>query len=332
MNSNPVFLLGAHKSGTSLLRSLFDGVGGFYTIPIESHPFELLQYGIRYPYRKQLPKKITEEEFIENSLKWINYSNLQKDKYADSLTPNWFDEVIFKNSMKSEMEQSNTHKEYIESYFKSIFSSSHQGNKLAKEFRFVEKSVENAEFALDLSRMFPNSKFIHIIRNPYSNLVSLRKYKGRKNYPYLDKITKALFESYYFMYRNEKIIENYKVIKYEDLVSDTHSVMKEISNFLETEYSINMVKPSINNGQKWEGNSVSDRKFSGVSNQRLNRWERDIYGIEIEMVNRVFPHILERFNYEKKNSNKNIWTFCKKENFKTYAVNRLLLKRHKVLF
>ena len=36
---NPVFILGSHKSGTSLLRNLLDGISGFFVIPIEAHFF-----------------------------------------------------------------------------------------------------------------------------------------------------------------------------------------------------------------------------------------------------------------------------------------------------
>ena len=42
-NKNYVFILGQHKSGSSLLRSLLDGHPDLFVIPVETHYFSLSQ-------------------------------------------------------------------------------------------------------------------------------------------------------------------------------------------------------------------------------------------------------------------------------------------------
>ncbi|MGI8607235.1 MAG: sulfotransferase, partial [Gaiellaceae bacterium] len=52
----PVFILGAHKSGTSLLRSLLDATPGFFVLPKEPHFFAYSGRWIDYPLRRRQPR------------------------------------------------------------------------------------------------------------------------------------------------------------------------------------------------------------------------------------------------------------------------------------
>ena len=182
-----------------------------------------------------------------------------------------------------------------------------------------------------LVRRFPNSKFIHIIRNPYSNLVSLIRYKGKKSYPTLEKIVSTLVQSHYYMYRNERLISNYKIIKYEDLVSDTEETMKSIALFLNIEYNENLVIPTVN-GKKWEGNSVTKERFDGVSDKRLNSWKNQIRDWEIQVINNNLEHVLKRFSYPKLIPGKMVYYKHPTESIRKYIVNRIYVRRSNSLF
>jgi len=323
MRKNPIFLLGNHKSGTSLLRSLFDGVEGYAVLPIETHPFQILEYGIRYPYRKQNPKPLNFNEAVEKSVEWIRKSNTNNDKYSDGLTLNKFDEALFRDTIKAD--DYTNKKEFIENYFISVYNAYKVYDSIKSNERFVEKSVENVEFALDLKKIFPDSKFIHIIRNPYANLVSLRKYKTTNVYPRLDKPIKAISDSYYYLYRNERLIENYQVIQYEELINNPNLTIKTICKKLNLEFDAKMLTPTVDGGKNWQGNSTTNAKFSGISNKGLHQWENQIYPVEIGLVNKLFPHILKRFDYEKLKSGK-VYQKSPEENLKIYIFNRFLLK------
>jgi hypothetical protein len=57
-NQHPIFIAGTHKSGTSLIRSLFDGHSNIYSIPMETHYFQLNKFWVDNEYRKQNPIKL----------------------------------------------------------------------------------------------------------------------------------------------------------------------------------------------------------------------------------------------------------------------------------
>ena len=107
--------------------------------------------------------------------------------------------------------------------------------------------------------------FIHILRNPYSNIVSIRKYLGRKGkYPFLKKPIQSLYNSYYYMYKNYKLFpQKYLILKYEDLVLAPEKIMKKISNFLNIIFMDLLLYPT-QAGKDWGGNSTSNVRFSGI--------------------------------------------------------------------
>ncbi|GGW87146.1 sulfotransferase family protein [Salegentibacter mishustinae] len=329
MEDSPIFLLGNHKSGTSLLRSIFDGLDDYAVLPIETHPFQILQYGIRYPYRKQASYQIDFNVGADNAINWIKSSNNKKDKYSDSLTYKMFDETFFNKKMKKD---TYPHiKAFIDNYLIAIYNAYKAYPPFKIGQRFVEKSVENLEFALDLQKIYPNAIFIHIIRNPYSNLVSLRKYKTIKGYPRLHKPIMALNDSYYYLYRNERLIENYKIIQYEDLITNPKQIILDICKSFNLEYKNEMLVPTVDNGKKWGGNSTSDIEFSGITNKKINEWKKQISPSEIALINKLFPHILERFDYDKLKTGK-VYNRNPHESLKTYLFNRFLLKYGKEIF
>ncbi len=322
----PIFIFGAHKSGTSLVRALFDGHKDLFVIPFEAHFFQILNRWIDYPLRRKLPRPVDREIFINNATEWLEFCNTSEDYQADNVTKGYFDVGKFSNYLESEIPKNispeNSLQLYLSVYVKAIYFSLH-GSDLSEGKRVVEKSVDHAEFAVDLHQIFPSCTFIHIIRNPYANFVSIRKYKTQKKYPRLDYILGSLQNSYYNLYRNRILFEDYKVIKYEDLVRDPEQVMKELTNHANLEFTDSMLKPT-SVGELWKGNSTSEKKFKGISSDRLGKWKQEINPLEIEIINRRFSHVITDFGYDKYTASKTALLPNKNESIKYYALNRML--------
>lgn len=328
MNQEPIFILGLHKSGTSLLRNLFDGHTGLFVIPIESHIFQHNNYWIDYGIRRQIPSDANPGKIINNYLEWIYGCNTRhNDKLGDSVTLGLWDLDLFKNKMsKYNKEDFLDTKLSIEHYFESMYASLFK-KELSDNIRVIEKSVENAEFAIDLKTMYPKAKFIHIVRNPYSNLVSIRKYKSKnKKPPVLKHIMDSMYNSYYHLEKNKRILKNdYLVVRYEDLVSDTETKMNEITDFLNITREAILYKPTVN-GELWGGNSTTGKKFNKISNEFLDLWKSTITPLEIEMINKLFKRVLTDYHYEKFENEKSFLKRNKNESVKTYLSNRLLYR------
>ncbi|MFC4558008.1 sulfotransferase family protein [Virgibacillus kekensis] len=324
MHQSPIFLIGNHKSGTSLLRSLLDSHEDLFVIPNEIHPFKHLGYWIDYDMRKNYPKQLSVREKVRNFKEWIEYSNQAFDKYADSDTRNIWDLDLLNNLVKQRLEtdQEISDKDLVDFFLETPYQLI-QKKPIPQNKRIVEKSVEHGEFAADLQKMYPHAKFVHIIRNPYSNLVSIRKYIGRNKFPFLRDPVNALYNSYYYLEKNQRIIDNYFVIRYEDLLTKPDETISEIAEFLGIPNQNSLYQPSSLGGN-WAGNSTNNVEFKGISAKNINSWKTNITDIEIKLVNKLFSQILSKYNYEKLEPSESFWKRDKAEdNLKSYIGNRL---------
>jgi hypothetical protein len=321
MNQKPIFLLGAHKSGTSLLRSIFNGHSQLYTIPFEAHFFQIMKYWVDNEYRMERPAKLNKDEFIERFNNFIHKMNNAEDKYSDSIPKGLIDENKFQSSFSS-IKSFENHKSCFEKYCQAIYYSI-TGNDLPDKIRIVEKSVENAEFVQELFYFFPKAKFVHIIRNPYSNIVSLRKFKSfRHGAPIMRRIIKTLYNSYYYLYKNKRNIKNYYIIRYEDLAKYPESKIKEMCEFLEIPFEDVLLTPTYQ-GNVWQGNSTRGIVFNAISSANLEKWKPEIHPMEVEYINIMFYHILLDYGYTPFRKKGLYWSWLKGEDIKHYLANRI---------
>lgn len=302
---NPVFILGSHKSGTSLLRNLLDGSDSFFVIPLELHFFEYSGLWVNYKIRRSLPVELDFDQVLRRIETVIQKSNqkssLDRNFGGDSLVEagKWDIERLrshLDQNGRKAFEQRDF-RLFFDAYVEAIYLALHRELPTGST-RFVEKSVENAEYASLLKKIYPDAKFIHIVRNPYAALVSIRKFKPYKgHYPFLGTFLEAMENSYYYSFYNPMVIENYLVIRYEDLLIESEKTMRKIAGFLDTPFTSSMLNPSTL-GVDWKGNSMSGKEFQGISNYPLNAWKSDINPLEIDLVNTLLPHVFSKFDYK----------------------------------
>ncbi len=320
--NKPILILGCTKSGTTLMRNLFDGHKNLFVIPTESHFFQNINYWVSYFFRSTKPKKLNFVDMKKNLTGWIEFMDSKENRIADGFTHGKWDLDIFRETIqngdvKDILDLSNL---YVQSMYKSLYKKEYDNN-----LRFVEKSVENAEMALDWLKLYPEAKFVHILRNPYSNIVAIRKYLSQDKFPFLKKAIFAMYNSYYYLYKNLRLIRHnqYKVVKYEDLISQPRKIMQDVSHFLNIDYSEKLTVPTVF-GEMWGGNSTSGVKFNGVSKMNLEKWKTEITNYEINLVNKFFEHVVSDFEFLKIETKGSIYRISPKENLKTYFLNRLL--------
>ena len=317
----PIFILGAHKSGTSLLRSLFDGHTDLFVIPKETHLFEMTGYWVDYQLRRKQPQTMTPKKIVNAFTSMIEEYNSVANYKADNVTLDRWDTAIFRKSLESS-NLSNPN-----AIFTAVFQAMHQslhGHPLNALKHVVEKSVEHAEFALDLNVIFPEARFIHLIRNPYANLVSLRRFKSENGYPFLKGLIHSLYNSYYHLYRNSRLLTNYIIVRYEDLVTNPKKTVNELIQFIDIPFQEILLQPTVD-GKHWGGNSAYSSHLSGISTASLTKWQSEIYDLEIKLLNQTIPaHFFSEYKYEQ--VERNVWP--KKpipgESLKRYLGNRLL--------
>ena len=318
MKNAPIFILGSHKSGTSLLRSLLDDHPELCVIPFETHFMASLGRWIKYSYRKQSPT--VKAEYTQSLLRTLENYSKSSDRQADVVLSDIMDIDKAKDFL-NQSEDINSPEQAL-SLFNELLPKIIPAMGDPKGKRMVEKSVEHAEMAMELYRYFPGAQFIHIVKNPYSNFVALRKFKSKnQGYPLINKVFGSLETGYFFLDKNEKSIPKYKVLRYEDLARDPSSVLKSVADFLNIKFDKKMLQPTLL-GSPWSGNS-SYGEFAGISAKFLDNWKDEIHPFEANLVTQNLSHVLEKYGYEKLKMVKGSLMPAKGESLKRYLYNRI---------
>jgi len=300
-----------------------------FVVPIETHFFQYSGFWIDYALRQARPQLLTFDMWLQNLAQNIKHENTKKFKTSrtsDSVLPNCWNAERFVEYLQAEATDCFAEQDYrglMSCYIKALHVSLYGETPRAK--RFVEKSVEHAEYAIFLRKLYPGAKFLHVLRNPYATLVALRRHMGHsKGYPFLGKAIDALENSYYYLYKNSLLIDDYTVLRYEDLINKPRDTMQSIAHFIGTEFDEILLKPT-SLGEAWLGNSTSGDDFDGIAKSPLFDWKDKITPFEIRLINLLFKHVLKDYYYEQVTATKSVFQPCLKENVKTYLANRFLL-------
>ena len=313
----PVFISGLRKSGTSMVKALLDSHPDFFVFPAnELHLF-------KFSYHPSIIKD--KSAFIENPkelLRKIAYNKFISriaDKNSEFYIPQ-FNFTSFKQYIEnSEVENcQNVYEVLFKAFYYAIEESGNPDN-----LRFVSKTVLETEFFPELLSWYPDMKFIYVLRNPYAHFVSAIKslrthsrwnkkeaYEGMKlsafknPYPYLGPEIFRMKYSYYFMEKFKRLYpDNFHILVYDDLLKDSETELKQLTDFLRVDYNATLLKPTILD-KVWEGNSWRNHQFNQISKAPLDEWKQDISGGEIRLLNKFFQNITEKyFSLETSGSN-----------------------------
>lgn len=299
---NSLFILGCHKSGTSLFRALLDGHKELFVIPFETHFFSLVGEWIRYPLRPVDPIAYSGNAAKERLLDWLRVVN--SGTGASSFGDNQRDQILDLEKFNKKFDFYDLNKErtalfrdsyvrFIDALKVSMFGGRHDGTHRWS----VEKSVEHTELATAVGGVMPTAKFIHVIRNPYANLVAIRR-KSTSGW-FLGPPLLAIEQSLYLSLRNYLALgpDRYKVVRYEEIIQNTEATMRAVAEWLEIEFAEQLLTPT-SGGELWKGNSTSREKFEAVSSLPLDRWRKEITTFEISLINATLKSALERLGYQ----------------------------------
>src|SRR5690242_15426457 len=317
----PVFLLGSHKSGSSLLRSLLDGHPELAVLPKETHLFQFTDHWVNYRRRRNLPHGLEGNELVERMLDQIRLDTRPGNPYADAPGFAYRMEVLEPRLRALDPTDMPA---FFMGYMRAAYEAA-AGTPPRDGSMLVEKSVEHAEFAYVLARYFPGARFIHIVRNPYATVVALRRMlqANTGNFPYLWPMACSLHNSYHHLFTNRLAVPDYLCIRFEDLLGDIAATMRQVASFLDIEYLDLLTRPT-SMGEHWHGNSTSNEAFGGVSHKPLGAWKAQITDYEIALANMVAGPVLEDFGYERLEA-RHPSRRARRERAKTYLANRLAL-------
>ena len=203
---------------------------------------ERVQY--RYP---EFPEGLTPSELYESIIDEEMKTFLRKRNGSKFREANLvLDENDRKKVFVKFLEKNSTKRAHvIEAFFRSTFEAwENKSVNIKASSIYVGYSPAICLDAPRIVKDFPNVKIIHIVRNPFSAYFDTK----RRPFPqslirYL--ITWNIYHSTADMYANI-FSKNFRIFRYEDLVSEKEYCMKDISDFLEVNFNECMLYPSWN--------------------------------------------------------------------------------------
>jgi len=292
---DPVFIFGNMKAGTSLLLCLLDGHNSLLALPVDSHLMKHHSPEATVPSRTMINE--ARSRWLGKLISPTGYSPyllLGKDrgayqKFTDAYewaSMNLLDEAPF-------------------SLFKvaaSAFALSYP-HKLNKDFRVVEKTPENERFFSQISKNFTNASYVHVLRNPIDNVASMKKLCESRDESFnLRHVAHSINTGLELAIDNSASSEQYKLVKYEDLVENTEDVMREVSKHVGISYTKSLLKPTSLKLSNKSNSMFDSRRVTGEicveeKEERQNRINSTLTDSEISEVIRICGENAKKLGY-----------------------------------
>lgn len=280
------FVLGKERSGTTLLQLMLNAHSNIIAPP-ESRFIILLYY--RYGKTKKWTEKVV--------------TDFCNDLFKEGLFRNFWG--IEKTELQSVLMDA---KEQLTFPLlcKIIFRISSPGK---NEVRiFFDKNPLYYYFLGELNQLFPEAKYIHLVRDYRANLVSHRRVFTVKRgtdiaYRWM-KVNRLIEEA------KQKYPGKYFTIKYETLVSEPEESMKQVCQFLNLSYDKNMVEnhqagmyAKFNNNKQETFRKVHQNVFNPINSKHISEWEEKLSASELMKVEAAVGEFAEeKYGYALKNS------------------------------
>ena len=278
------FIIGRPRSGTTLLRVLFEAHPNV-TIPPES------------PFIINLYKKYSKVTFWDDQTIKEFSEDVVRQRYFDK----WLidKELLYNNLLEEKGE--NTFQEMARKVclsYHSVFEK--------KEILLVgDKNPANSLFAPRIHKLFPDSKIIHITRDYRDNYLSLINVNFE-----VPIVPLVVFRWKFAWKRMQKLKKQHPELiyslKYEDLASDPENSFRKVCDFLGLEFDpsvFNFYEKKAEMEEAYSGSKdlsiVHKSLLNPISTDRMDLWKKQLTARQIRVADLVAGKTAEKAGYER---------------------------------
>ncbi len=279
-----LFIVGRPRSGTTLLRTLFDA-HTHVAIPPECQ-FVVNLYG-KYGKKTHWSKTDLEQFYQELQPQWrFDLWKLDNDR-------------LMQNLLSQEGDNS------YGNVCKAVYSTYHSVFPKEKIMLFGDKNPGYTIYTKRLLKIFPNAKFIHITRDYRDNFVSIKNVDFELPIPSLA----AQKWVYFFKKINKDALEKpeaYYHIRYEDLVSNPEASMKAMCAFVGIEYQagiLNFHEKKDEVTQLYQPGILQKYHASllkKINTGRIDLWKKELTEKEVRLLDFTVGELGEKAGYRRK--------------------------------
>lgn len=280
MNNEPIFIVGSPRSGTTLLSAMLNNHKRLCCGP-ETQFFNKINL-------KKLRKHLSSDDWIENSISLLCDISLSNQSVLE----------LFGFSNNDIFNYLSNRTASVNSVLESLCHNFALKNN--KE-RWIEKTPNHLLHLITIRDLYPKAKIIRIIRDPRDSSISIAKLPWSHNNLYLNcKLWKKWYEISESFFENDN---NNLTLKYESLVNNPKKELESICNYIDEEFSLELLDTSNSSSQIISNNEPWKKQVGKpLDRSRLYIWKNVLNNKEKSFVNAYFYSILKRFNYEVEDS------------------------------
>jgi len=289
------FILGRPRSGTTLLRTLFEAHLNTITAPecgfiINMEP----KYGKVTHWTKEVLVSFYDDLMLNPK---IGNWELDRDKTIESLLL-YQGENSFQNICK-----------VIFLNYKSVFAS--------ENVKWIaDKNPTYATYASRLMKIFPDAVFLHITRDPRDNIVSIKTFEFEA--PIAALLAYRWRNSSIKLFKlRKKYPKKFFHIRYEDLATEPSKYTQMMCNYLDIPFREDVFDYYKKADERLKGKvEPADLKFhkgllNPINTNRLGLWETKLTDKEVRYAETVIGKWMEMYGYERKYKRFDLWLWLK---------------------
>ncbi len=275
----PIFITGVYRSGTTLISQILNNHSSLRIIHDTLHFF-------RFYLAKYNPVNETYTKIVQEA------SNRLLERYAIYVPK---DEIIYSLDQLSDVSFRDVYNEIMFHTFCNCDTT----------LRWGEKSLIQWSNIPTFLQMFPHGQAIHVIRDPRDVLASYREMTNELPHKYLDAIFTCLHSMTWASNMGAQLdVDQYMVLKHEDLVTEPQQTLYQICKFLDIPYQANMMDFSLykdQSGNDWNSNTSFNDIPNEITSASAYRWKNKLQPFEIALVESIIGNRLELFGYSSSN-------------------------------
>jgi hypothetical protein len=300
----PVFICGAHRSGTTLVRDMLDHHPALAVLPAEGTYFTNLEPRLlRQPQKLWLQSLACEwlrrlSNPIHQEPYWLlGQSSEERSPYVEfarALMAWWplAEERIGPIASSWPLVAVALAYTYCTSGFRAN----------SRLRRWVEKTPTNERFLERLRSEFPDAKLIHVVRHPFAVYAS-HKYEEqqvRQKFRNAKRVLRDLGRSYRIALQEtcRHGSDHYLLIRYEDLLQSTHAAIDQLAAFLNIEPLPILMQPTAGGLPAPSNSSYTADASPGCLNAAHQRWKTTLTRSDRERLTAIVGESAASLGYD----------------------------------
>ena len=271
--TRPIFIVGAPRSGTTLLQVMLSQIPGM-------HVTAETKFLILTKLRSKLLGSLDDQRGFEQTLAAIRYNVCQ-----------WRELPVDLDRLEAELRD--TPREYA-ALFDTLLFHIQQGRPGCR--RIGEKSPNHIHFVEYLLKHFDDGQVINILRDGRDAFVSQREAFGTD-------LVGSAFRWRHYIRLHERFSstlspDQYTAVKYEDLVTSPESELKRLCEFLREDFSPELLEHHRRSDAGFTSNeSHKHRTLEPVTTSRVRRYQKSLSSNEIAIYQTIAGSELSRLGY-----------------------------------